>query len=1094
MIDLPGNPRDPECAMPLPIRSLAALATLIAVGAIAVACHDIMPPEPGSAPVAADVATATTHVAVTPDSMHGWVFVDDQHSVVCTDPALCRIAAGPSTPPLGNGSAELATPNSADGIALILQGYGGTRLDQITELHYATYRQTSDAGNNLAVALQLTADFDLSDGSNAWQGRLVFEPYHASGGQVVQANWQVWDTKVGKWWGTRATVVRNGVSTANPCVQSSPCTWAQLLAAFPNAGIHVTYGSVILKAGSGWTGFRGNVDALAFGVSGATTTYDFELTPIASVPALPPDSVPQWIHADTNVIDGGEVIAGPIAKHVIVIAFDPVTSLLDRAAAIASVGGTVVGGVPTDTAEGFYYVSVPQAWTPSQIVAAAETANAMAGVVVSAPAMLGEAENDYRRPIDAGSASDWRLEPDSADGDNWALERIGAPLAWGCSTGDPSVRVSIIDQGFHDVEDLRPNVQGSVRYSSPTPGSGHGTSVASIVAARGNNGIGMTGVMWTADLRLFERDPTAAELARHKDPFMRDIARMTVAVLAGSHVINVSGHTGRFRPDSAGRAGVAYQLRFLRWVMRLRNQDPRAPLFVFSAGNNTQDAYYNGYPAIALEYPSRVLVVAAAAATGGGLEASSNFGSLVQIAAPGERLQAINEAGVLTTGMRRTSGAAPYVTGVAGLLAAFDPTLTTSGIRDLIVAGAIVGGRSAAGIPLLNAYESLRLAAGRRGAPLCGNRIWVDDNGTVQVARGSITEPLVNSVPGALGDYLYVPHGGRQVLFSTEDGEGFFEWNSSSHVWAPSSQDFWDLPDSVTANLYGRTRAQGWDHDRLLDATTVNNGIGVTVKISDTARFSPRTWTIGRIPSGGILQAQAYAKRRELDTKLVCMSNDSPCTTVEVHVEDDPYPVQWITNDNYAPITDRSYSQGAFSMLGDSIFVTHVPITETQTLTEWAPCPNNTGFVDGYAYSSCRSPVSAYAYGTVTVQSLPASSEAMANATTQSHLFAWSNTAFLGRAPLWITNSESGEELVIADGIRSGSVPFPTQYTDCRIRWIAKATGVVLQTVSSQHSCTSRGVGTVAPRIVGSGASTVTQPRDKKHLVELRAPRRSGHR
>lgn len=48
-----------------------------------------------------------------------------------------------------------------------------------------------------------------------------------------------------------------------------------MLAAFPNLGIHQTYGGVVLKAGSGWTGFRGSVDSLAIGIDGATTTFDF---------------------------------------------------------------------------------------------------------------------------------------------------------------------------------------------------------------------------------------------------------------------------------------------------------------------------------------------------------------------------------------------------------------------------------------------------------------------------------------------------------------------------------------------------------------------------------------------------------------------------------------------------------------------------------------------------------------------------------------------------------------------------------------------------------------------------------------------------
>jgi hypothetical protein len=193
-------------------------------------------------------------------------------------------AMRPAGAPLGNSSAELATPLAGDGNALLLADYAGTRFDQITDLHYSTYRQSADAGNNLAVALQFNVDYDLTDASAGYQGRVVFEPYQGIGGNVPQSTWQTWDAKAGKWWGTKTSVPKAGVIVANPCVQATPCTWTQLLTAFPNAGVHATLGAVVLKAGSSWAGFRGNVDNFTIGIGGTNTTFDFELTspPIVS--------------------------------------------------------------------------------------------------------------------------------------------------------------------------------------------------------------------------------------------------------------------------------------------------------------------------------------------------------------------------------------------------------------------------------------------------------------------------------------------------------------------------------------------------------------------------------------------------------------------------------------------------------------------------------------------------------------------------------------------------------------------------------------------------------------------------------------------
>ncbi len=209
--------------------------------------------------------------------MRGWAFYNDQNGTACSDPTRCQIIPGVGDrAAIGGGSAELATSVASDGNAIILKDYAGTRLDRITDLRYSTLRQTENAGNNLAIALQFNADFDLTDQSLQYQGRIVFEPYQGAGGNVPIATWQRWNAKTGKWWGTRSSVRRSDVLTTNACVQATPCTWAQLLTAFPNLGVHPTAGAVILKAGSGWPNFRGNVDSLTIAIDSVATTFDFE--------------------------------------------------------------------------------------------------------------------------------------------------------------------------------------------------------------------------------------------------------------------------------------------------------------------------------------------------------------------------------------------------------------------------------------------------------------------------------------------------------------------------------------------------------------------------------------------------------------------------------------------------------------------------------------------------------------------------------------------------------------------------------------------------------------------------------------------------
>ena len=221
-------------------------------------------------PIAAHAATTT--VVVTPGNMQGWAFFDDNgHG------GSGSLVSGPATPPLGVGSAQLALTAMNQGYALGNGGFSGMRLADMTSLGYSTYVQQGN--NTVAPALQLNIDTDLTDTNTGWQGRLVYEPYYTH--TVTDGKWQTWDTQdnaavgnVGNWWFSNASA-----ASTSGCTQAKPCTWNEVLAAFPNAGINTTYPGVVFKAGSNWAvPFTGNVDAFTIGTASNTTTYDFEPT------------------------------------------------------------------------------------------------------------------------------------------------------------------------------------------------------------------------------------------------------------------------------------------------------------------------------------------------------------------------------------------------------------------------------------------------------------------------------------------------------------------------------------------------------------------------------------------------------------------------------------------------------------------------------------------------------------------------------------------------------------------------------------------------------------------------------------------------
>ncbi len=225
---------------------------------------------------------ASNTIIITPDNPDWW-FAQE------TPTGSGTFVTGPSTPPLGNGSLEL-TVDSTGGEIFGTFTYAGTRLDTIKSLSYSTYRVSGAPA--LAPHLDFDVDTDVTDTNTSWQGRLAYEPYYTN--TVSTGVWQTWNpldnSTPGNWW-------FSGAPGNSVCPISSPCTWAQILADFPNIGIRSAgpnTGALQFKAGGGWTGgFVGNVDAFSIGIGNVVTTYDFE-----------PPPPPATLHVIKVVADG----------------------------------------------------------------------------------------------------------------------------------------------------------------------------------------------------------------------------------------------------------------------------------------------------------------------------------------------------------------------------------------------------------------------------------------------------------------------------------------------------------------------------------------------------------------------------------------------------------------------------------------------------------------------------------------------------------------------------------------------------------------------------------------------------------------------
>jgi hypothetical protein len=491
------------------------------------------------------------------------------------------------------------------------------------------------------------------------------------------------------------------------------------------------------------------------------------------VPPQAPPTLPAWVYSSSNLDSNTTALGGVFLKNIVIVEFKPSASQSERQSAVDAVKGSVVGGVPSRAGEGHYYVSVPDSTQGGGLVSATQRLRSLPQV------QLATYEFDvapmYRKPQDNANWSSWHIDRNTLTGENWALEAVFAPLAWGCATGDSSLRVGVVDGGFPALpagHDVSITVHPAPGGGNPLAGD-HGIKVSSILAARGNNHQDITGMMWNAQLHGYE----VGEIAGDEHAFVgRVLQQIKNAADDGARVINLSLSVLPHWADSTRvLAGDG-----LDATLSALGSRGRRPVVVVAAGNFALDASVAGFPRASRGVNGQQVIVVAASTKDAALwvgklagEGGSNYGSLVDVAAPGENVFFLTQTGAINHG-NGTSAAAPIVSGIAGLLLSFDSTLQASDVKRYIVNGAKAGDwkatRQADGgqYAIVNAYEALKLAAQRPGAPLCGNRVW-SAGGVITAQRGGSSEQLFST--GSPAGLLNVYHGGKRIDWTDQNSE-----------------------------------------------------------------------------------------------------------------------------------------------------------------------------------------------------------------------------------------------------------------------------------------------------------------------------------
>jgi subtilisin family serine protease len=264
---------------------------------------------------------------------------------------------------------------------------------------------------------------------------------------------------------------------------------------------------------------------------------------------------------------------------------------------------------------------------------------------------------------------------------------VGAQVAWNKRTN--CSKLAVLDTGIqYSHPDLEPNVWHNSHEiknngkdddkngwvddyygvnivkgkGSGKDDNGHGTHVSGIVAGRGNNDVGISGLCWTAKVMAVK-----FMNSRGKGSTSDAITGIDYAIHEGAKVINCSFGTSSKSQSLLNEVDYAKK---------------KGVLLVVAAGNDGDDIDSKpSYPASFND--SNILTVAATTAVNG-LASFSNFGQEdVDLGAPGDNILSTYPTSTYKT-LSGTSMAAPLVSATAAMLRAQDGDLSYGDVRKAI--------------------------------------------------------------------------------------------------------------------------------------------------------------------------------------------------------------------------------------------------------------------------------------------------------------------------------------------------------------------------------------------------------------------------
>lgn len=341
----------------------------------------------------------------------------------------------------------------------------------------------------------------------------------------------------------------------------------------------------------------------------------------------------------------------------------------------------------------------------------------------------------------------------------WGLSKIQAPTAWNTTTGSNQVVVAVVDSGIdYNHEDLHANMWQNPALSAangsdddadgyvddlyginaithtgdPLDDFGHGTHVAGIIGAVGNNGIGVVGVNWT--VRLMALKFLAADGS----------GAMADAVTCYNYLIAMKQRGVNIRAVNASWSGTGFSQSLEDAIDAAGNL---GILTICAAGNDSVSI--DAEPEYPAAFDSPNIISVAASAQDDSPAPFTNYGPThVALAAPGVSiLSTYNTSDSAYAVLSGTSMATPYVSGAVALLAAANPGLSAAAIKTL----------------LLNSVDKLPLWAGKVAS---GGRLNLAKAVQSLPARSTARSSTAPSMPVSklTGVSLYATPGSSQPI------------------------------------------------------------------------------------------------------------------------------------------------------------------------------------------------------------------------------------------------------------------------------------------------------------------------------------------